>query len=546
MFLLCFFMTRYIFVIGGVMSSVGKGITVGAVGKLLQCRGFRVTGVKIDPYINVDAGTMNPTEHGEVFVTEDGDECDQDIGNYERFLNTDLTSENYMTQGRVLRTVIERERNLEYGGKCVQIIPHVPQEIIKRIEKAGKLNKADFVIVEIGGTIGEYENLLFLEAARMMHLRDPNTCQFILVSYMPIPKHVGEMKSKPTQHAARSVNSAGIQPDFIVCRGEQSLDRVRKQKLSLFCNVQDEDVISAPDVDSIYEIPMLLEKEKIGANILKKFGIKPRKPKLDEWTRFVKTIGAVSDTLKIGVVGKYFGTGNYTLSDSYISVIESVKFACWHHKRKPVLDWIDSTDFEQDPGGLKLLSKYDGIIVPGGFGSRGIEGIMRAIGYVRKKKIPYLGLCYGMQLACIEIARNVAGLDGAHTVEVEKKTKHSIIHINPLQLKNVKNKQYGGTMRLGSYDCSLLKGSIAHKAYGVNKVSERHRHRYEFNNAYKKHLEKAGVRFSGINKENNLVEIIELTNHPFFVGVQFHPEFKSRPLAPHPLFRDFVGSMLAS
>jgi CTP synthase len=542
---------RYIFVVGGVMSGVGKGITTASIGKILQSRGFTVTAIKIDPYVNVDAGTMNPVEHGEVFVTDDGDETDQDMGNYERFLDTDLTSTNYMTTGRVYQSVIERERNLGYKGRCVQVVPHIPEEVISRIKRASKKAKADFTVVEIGGTVGEYENILFLEAARMMHLADPKNVMFILVSYLPVPAHLGEMKTKPTQHATRTLNSAGIHPDFIVCRGEHYMDKPRREKLSIFCNVKPNDVISAPDVSSIYHIPSTFEKQGLSNEILKKFGVKAKKKDLQKW----KTMAAVQEkatkTVKIGIVGKYFSTGDYTLSDSYISVIEALKHAAWANNAKIEMDWINSEDFEKSPAKLKSLSKYDGILVPGGFGTRGIEGVISTVKYCRGKKIPYFGICYGMQLATVEFARNVLGMKAAHTVEVDDVTKDPIIHVNPKQRKNIRENRYGGTMRLGAYDCELKQGTIAHRAYRTSKasqaltISERHRHRYEFNNDYLEAIEKNGLIVSGMNPQSGLVEIVELKNHPFFVGVQFHPEFHSRPLRPHPIFKAFIKAALA-
>jgi CTP synthase len=535
---------RFIFVVGGVMSGVGKGVTTASIGKILQARGYRVTAIKIDPYVNVDAGTMNPVEHGEVFVTDDGDETDQDMGNYERFLETDLTSTNYMTTGRVYMTVIDRERNLGYKGRCVQVVPHIPEEVIRRIKKAATQAQADFTVIEIGGTVGEYENILFLEAARMMHLADPKNVQFILVSYLPVPKHLGEMKTKPTQHATRTLNSAGIHPDFIVCRGEHYMDKPRREKLSVFCNVKPNDVISAPDVSSIYHIPAMFEKQGLSSEILKKFGVKPKKSDLSKWNKMAEVQEQAQKTVKIGVVGKYFESGDYTLSDSYISVIEALKSATWGHKAKVEMDWINSEEFEASPAKLKILSKYDGILVPGGFGTRGIEGVISTVKYCREKKIPYLGICYGMQLACVEFARNVLGKKEAHTVEVDEATKDPIIHINPIQLKNVRENRYGGTMRLGAYDCDLKEGTVARKAYKQASISERHRHRYEFNSDYGKSLEEKGMTISGVNPKTGLVEIIELKDHPFFVGVQFHPEFKSRPLRPHPIFKAFIAAAL--
>ncbi len=538
---------KFVFIVGGVMSSVGKGITAASLGRILQSKGYSVTAVKADPYVNLDAGTMNPTEHGEVFVTDDGDETDQDMGNYERFLGTDLNSENYMTTGRVYETVIHRERNLEYKGKCVQVVPHIPEEIIRRIKNAARINKAEVTIVEIGGTVGEYENILFLEAAREMKLKNPDDVAVMLVSYLPIPGTVGEMKTKPTQHASRALNSTGLQADFVVCRSERPIDKPRRQKISAFCSVPPSHAISAPDVDSIYEIPMLFEKQKVGELLLGVLGLKTKKNDLSEWKRFTSKITKAksgSKKLKIAVVGKYFGTGEYTLADSYVSVIEAIKHACWHQGYRPELTWVDSEQYEESPKKVRELRRYDGIIVPGGFGTRGIEGIIMAIKEARERDIPYFGLCYGMQLACIETARNVAGLKNANTVEVNKKAADQIIIVNPNQQENITKNRYGGTMRLGAYDCNLVKGTKAQEAYGKNKISERHRHRYEFNNKYKKRLEKAGITFSGINKKQDLVEIIERDDHPWFVGVQFHPEFKSRPLDPHPLFFDFAKACI--
>jgi CTP synthase len=531
---------KYIFVIGGVMSGVGKGAATASIGRILQSYGYRVTAIKVDPYVNVDAGTMNPVEHGEVFVTDDGDETDQDIGNYERFLDIDIHSVNYMTTGRIYQTVIERERNLEYGGRCVEVVPHVPEEIIRRIKEAQRRAKADFTLVEIGGTVGEYQNILFLEAARMMKLNHPKEVMFFLVSYLPIPKNTGEMKTKPTQYAVRTVNSAGIQPDFILARAERSLDEPRRRKLSIFCNVREEEVISAPDVDSIYKVPINFEKEGLGKKILKKFGLRVRRHDLNDWARFVESIERAEKAVRIGMVGKYFSSGAFTLSDSYISVIEAVKHAAWKSGLRPVIEWINAEDFEQHPANIKMLSKFDGIIIPGGFGSRGVEGKIRAIKYVRENKIPYFGLCYGMQLATIEFARHVVGLKEATSEEINPNAEHLVIHTMPGQERLLREKKYGGSMRLGAYDCTLADGSIARHAYGQSKISERHRHRYEFNNAYRERLRDAGLMIAGTSPDGILVEIVEIKNHPFFIGTQFHPEFKSRPLSPHPLFTAFI------
>jgi CTP synthase len=537
--------TKFIFVIGGVLSGVGKGVTTASIGRIFKNYGFHTSAIKIDPYINVDAGTMNPVEHGEVFVTEDGDETDQDIGNYERFLDTDLYSTNYMTTGRVYLSVIEKERSMGYKGRCVQVVPHIPMEIIDRIKRAAEKTKAEIMVIEIGGTVGEYENILFLDAARMMKLDNPDDVAFVLVSYLPVPSHLGEMKTKPTQHAARMLNNSGIQPDFIIARGQHDLDKPRREKLAFFCWLQSkDDVIAAPDVESIYDIPEVLEKQNFGKLLAKRLKIKlTKRHNGAKWDQFITKMKTAKKVVKIAVAGKYFATGDYTLSDSYISVIQAVKHAAWSLGAQAEMTWIDSEDFEKNPSSLKNLSQYDALIVPGGFGTRGIEGIISAIKYARENNLPYLGLCYGMQLATIEFARHVLGLKDAHTVEVNPKTKHPIIHINPLQAQNVSHGRYGGTMRLGAYDCVLKSNSKCAAAYGEKKISERHRHRYEFNNDYKEAIDQAGLKVVGVNEEKNLVEIVELKDHPFFVGTQFHPELKSRPTRPHPLF---VGLMKAA
>ncbi|NOQ68031.1 CTP synthase [Patescibacteria group bacterium] len=536
--------TKYIFIVGGVMSGVGKGITTASVGKVLQSKGFSVTAMKIDPYINVDAGTMNPTEHREVFVTNDGIETDQDIGNYERFLNIDILSDNYMTTGRVYESVIHRERNLEYNGKCVEVVPHIPLEVIRRIKKVAKDTKSDFVLIEIGGTIGEYQNVLFLEAARMLKSKQPKDVIVFMVSYLPIPNKIGEMKTKPTQYAARTLNSAGIQADFIICRSEVHIDEARREKISMFCNVEKECVISAPDIDSIYDVPVNFDKENLAQKILSKFGMRVRKKDLKDWRKLANKIKNLDKTIKIGIVGKYFNTGDFVLTDSYISVIEAVKHAAWASNKKPIIEWINSEEYEKNPVKLRELKKLDGVIVPGGFGGRGIEGKIKAIEYLRKNKIPFLGLCYGMQIACIEYARNVCKLKNANTSEINKNTPHPVIDIIPEQKKNLKEKNYGATMRLGAYPAKLKSGTIAKSAYRSNEISERHRHRWEVNPDYIKVLQDKGLVFSGTSPDGRLMEIIELpkSKHPFFVATQFHPEFKSRPLSPHPLFKVFIKS----
>ena len=531
---------KFVFVAGGVMSGIGKGIATASIGRILKSKGFKVTAIKIDPYINVDAGTMNPIEHGEVFVTEDGVECDQDVGNYERFLDENIYTDNYMTTGRVYQSVITKERNLEYHGKCVEVVPDIPNEVIATIKRAGKKVKADFILIEIGGTVGEYQNMLFLEAARMLKISHPKDVLFILVSYMPVPEIIGEMKTKPTQYAVRTLNSAGIQPDMILARSVLALDEPRKKKLSQFCNVAPEDIISAPDVASIYQVPINFEKEHMGNRILKKFGLKPRPSNLADWEALVKIITNSPKPVNIGIVGKYFESGKFTLTDSYISVLEAVKHASFANDRKPNITWISAEDFEKNESSLKNLNQFDGVIVPGGFGNRGVEGKIKAIEYCRKNNIPFFGLCLGMQLAVIEFARHVCDLKDATSAEFNKKAKHLVIDVMEDQKALLKEKKYGATMRLGSYDCQLAPDTISKKAYGAIDITERHRHRYELNNAYREVLQKQGMIMAGLNKEKDLVEIIEIKNHPFFVATQFHPEFKSRPLHPHPLFLAFI------
>ncbi len=538
--------TKFLFVIGGVMSGVGKGTSVASIGAILQSKGFHVEAMKIDPYVNVDAGTMNPVEHGEVFVTVDGDETDQDIGNYERFLNQEIRKPNYMTTGRVYLSVIQKERNLEYGGKCVEVVPRVPEEVIRRIDAVAKTSKADFVLIEIGGTVGEYENILFLEALRMMRLRNPSSVRTILVSYLPVPPSIGEMKTKPTQHAVREVNRVGIAPDFLICRSQHALDIPRREKLSRFCGVPANHIITAQNAKSVYEVPSLFEAQGLGNTLLKSFGMRPRPSHLAPWNALAKKLQSVKKEVRIGVIGKYFSTGDFILSDAYLSVLEAIKHAAWAADRKPVIEWLNSEAYEKDPKSVHELTTFDGILIPGGFGSRGIEGKIAAIKFAREKKIPYLGLCYGMQCAVIEYARNVLRLKGAHTTEINPKSPHPVIHLMDGQGENVKKKQMGGTLRLGSYPCKLKAGTATRKAYGTANISERHRHRYEFNNAYRSDLEAAGLTVSGESPDGSLVEIVEITKHPFFVGVQFHPEFQSRPLSPPPLFRAFVKAACKS
>ena len=541
--------TKYIFIVGGVISGVGKGITSSSIGLILKNRGLSVTAIKIDPYINIDAGTMNPTEHGEVFVLSDGDETDQDMGNYERFLDLNLTRINYMTTGRVYQSVINKERNLEYDGKCVQVVPHIPLEVIGRIKKAAENSKADVAIIEIGGTVGEYENILFLEAARMMKLETPKNVLFVMVSYLPIPSKVGEMKTKPTQHAVRTLNAYGIQPDILLARGETILDEKRREKLSIFCNMPADRVFSAPDVDSVYDIPLNFEKENLSTKLCDILDIVSKKPDQKAWAKwktFAQHAHNGKEVVKIAMIGKYFETGDYMLSDSYLSVIEAIKYSAYAENKKPIISWLSSVQFEKSPEKLEELKNYDGILVPGGFGKRGVEGKLAVVEYARKNKIPYFGLCYGMQMMVIEYARNVLGLKDANTREVNPDSKNIVIDVMESQKENLKNNRYGGSMRLGGYEAVLKDGTIARESYGAKKIIERHRHRYEVNPVFIKDLEAKGLVFSGVSPDGNLMEIAELPKreHPFFLGTQFHPEFLAHPLNPHPLFTSFIKACI--
>jgi len=523
------------------MSGVGKGVATASIGALLKAQGFRVTAVKIDPYVNVDPGTMNPTEHGEVFVTRDGQESDQDLGNYERFLDTDLYADNYMTTGSVYLSVIQRERAMGYGGKTVEVVPHIPLEVIRRIQSAASKTKADIVLVEVGGTVGEYQNILFLEACRMLKLEHPNDVMAVLVSYLPVPGSLGEMKSKPTQYAARSLNSVGIQPDMIVCRSTHPIDAVRKKKLSVFCSVPESAVIASPDVSSIYEVPLNMLKEGVPECIRKTLKLPKREIHMGAWQSFMRKMKTSTKPVRIGVVGKYFSTGDFTLSDAYLSVLEAIKHAAWSIGRKPEIEWLNSEEYEKSPEFMaKHFKNLDGILIPGGFGSRGVEGKMKVIQYAREKKIPFLGICYGLQLAVAEMSRDLLHWKDAASTEFNPKTKHPVIHLMNDQEEKMKNKSYGGTMRLGDCPCRLMPRSKAKALYGSELVHERHRHRYEFNPTYRADLESVGLIISGSSPDGSLAEIIELKDHPFFMASQFHPELTSRPFKPNPLFLGFV------
>ena len=537
---------RYIFVVGGVMSGVGKGVATSSIGTILQSKGLKISLIKADPYLNVDAGTMNPVEHGEVFVLDSGLETDKDMGNYERFLNADMPAENYLTNGMVFKYVIDKERALGYNGKCVEPVYHITEEILNRIKRSIKKTNADFTVFEIGGTIGEYQNAIFLEATRLLKIREPENVMFVMVSYLPVPGKIGEMKTKLTQNAIRQLNSYGIQPDMVIARSEIPIDQKRKEKIAVANGVSSRDIIAAPDIESIYEVPINFERDGLSQRILGHFGIRPRKKDLIAWRRFVSKAKSAKKKLKIAVIGKYFDTGDFVLSDAYVSVIEAIKFSSYWQNVKPELIWINSKEYETGKRSINELRAYDGVIVPGGFGTNGVDGILGSIKFVRENKIPYLGLCYGMQLAVVEYARNKAGLINAHTTEINKSTKYPVIDVMKEQKEKLIKGDYGGSMRLGAYPAVIKPKTLAHQAYGTNKISERHRHRFEVNPEYIDKLTAAGMIFSGISPDGKLCEIVELPKsvHPFFLATQFHPEFKARPLAPHPLFTAFIQAAI--
>jgi CTP synthase len=498
-------------------------------------------------YLNVDAGTIRPQEHGEVFVTDDGIETDEDLGHYERFTHENLTRENYITTGQIYQEVIRKERAFEYCGEDVEAIPHVTDEITRRINLAGTKHNAEIVIIELGGTVGEYQNGIFYEASRIMKLKNPKDVIHLHVTYLPFLANIGELKSKPAQTSVRILNGMGIQPDIIVARTDMPIDQKRLERLALFCNMRPEAIFSAPNLETIYEVPLLFHKQNhhLASTCLKLLGLKLGKHEnILSWKIMAKrAVTKWPKKVNIALVGKYFVTGKYSLVDSYVSVVEAVRHASWKLGISPVFSWIDSDQIEKE--GTDILKDKDGIIVPQGWGSRGTEGKITTVKYVRENNIPYLGLCFGMQMAVIEYARNVLGLKGANSVEVNPKTKYPVIHIMPNQAEYLKKKQYGGTIRLGSWPCVLKKGSKLSKIYdGKTLIHERHRHRYEFNNAFKERFEKNGMIFSGTSPDGKLIEAIELKDHKFFVGTQFHPEYISRPLTPHPIFVSFLSSMI--
>jgi len=533
---------KLVFVSGGVLSGLGKGITTASVSLLLKSRGYKVTTIKCDMYLNIDAGTMNPVEHGEVFVTDDRAETDQDIGHYERFLNEDLPGKNYITAGQVYYDVLQKERRLEYGGKTIDAYEEIPEEIIRRIKKSAQ--GYEIAVIELGGTVGEYQNIMFFEAIRRLKIKDPSSTLLIHVGYLPIPQTLGEPKSKPIQQSIQELNSLGLRPDFVVARSEKPIDLKRKEKIAFSAAIDPQDVISNPDVNPVYRVPLVLEEQDLTRKILQRFGLRSRGRKLGDWKNLIKRIEAARKPVRIGMVTKYISSGDFTLEDSYICVNEAIKHAAWEQGLDPQLVWIDSEKLEEmgKEEFAETLAGMDGMIVPQGWGSRGTEGKIKAIQFAREHKVPYLGLCFGMQMAVIEFSRHVLGLKDAHTAEADPKTKNPVIHVMPNQQKYLQNRQYGGTIRLGAWKCGIAPRTLLRRIYGRRTVSERHRHRYELNNKYRQLLEKNGMKLSGLSSDKELVEAVELDQklHPFFLGVQFHPELKSRPLSPHPIFREFM------
>jgi CTP synthase len=542
--------TKFIFVSGGVISGLGKGITTASISLLLQNRGYNITPVKCENYLNIDAGLINPIEHGDPFLCEDGTEADMDMGTYEKFLGKNMERHNFITMGQIYKTVIERERNFGYEGEDVEAIPHVTDEILKQIKYAGEKEKADIVVVELGGTTGEYQNALYYEASRILSRKKGNSVIHVHVSYLPTPSHLGEPKTKPTQLSVRTLNSMGIQPDFIVARAEKAMDKRRRDRFALFCNVDSENVIDSVDLPSAYETPVYLSKQKLDEKILTMLNLPLHKLNISRWEKMVSSIESKkTKTRTVAIVGKYFATGEYQLRDSYAALMDAIDHAAWAQGVDIRVRWVNAEKLEK--GDLSDIKDTDGIIVPIGWGPRGVEGKIAAIHYARIHNIPYLGLCYGMQLAVVEYARNVLGLKGAHTVECDADTSHPVIHMIKGQDDILKRRAYGGTMRLGRWECKVKAGTLADEAYVTYKgyddkekkiVGERHRHRYEFNDAYGKQFEDAGLIISGRSVVENLAEIIELPAgvHPFFLGTQYHPEYRSRPLSPHPIFMKFI------
>ena len=527
-------MPRFIVVTGGVLSGLGKGVTTASISKILQSKGFNVIPIKIDGYLNTDAGTISPFEHGEVFVTDDGGETDLDLGHYERFLDISLGEENDQTTGKVYKTILEKERHGDYLGKTVQVIPHVTDEVKRRFYKIVKQRKADIAVVEIGGTVGDLENMVYIETMRQMASEKPGSVLFVHLTLVPTIIG-GEHKTKPTQGSVKVLQSMGVQPNIVICRADTELSKDIKKKISLFCSVPENCVISNPDVKSLYELPLIFEKQELSKRIFERFNLKPKKTDLSHWRELAKRDRNPKRETTIVLAGKY------AHPDAYLSIKEALRHAGVRHNCRVNVKLVETEDIEKE-GAEKLLQGFDGMIVPGGFGERGIEGKIMAVKYARENKIPFLGICYGLHMATVEFARDVCGMKGAHTTEVDEKTKYPVIDLMPEQ-KDQCDK--GGTMRLGAYDCEIKPRTLAHKVYGKTKISERHRHRWEVNNDFRKQLEECGLVVSGINKKRDLVEIIEIADHPYFIACQFHPEFKSRIEKPAPLFDGLVKAALS-
>lgn len=545
---------KFVFVSGGVLSGLGKGATAASLGVLLKARGYKVTNLKCENYLNLDSGNINPTEHGDVFLCEDGLEADLDLGSYERFLNQEVGTKNFTTIGQVYSKVIEDTKNLSFNGATVDAIPYVPEEVIRRV--LATATDQDIILVELGGTAGEYQNAIYYEAYRILKLRRPHDTIHVHVTYFPTPGHINELKSKPTQLSVKLLNSMGIQPDFVVGRAEKHIDDKRKEKVAFYCNLDVKDVISNPDASTVYQIPLNFYQQEFDVRVLEKLNLPVNKINLKTWQQLVDNINATyPQTISIAVIAKYLATGEYQLTDSYASLIESLKHAAWHNQINLQLNFIDAEELQKKHSqALKDLKSAAGIIVPIGWGERGVEGKIAAIEYARTNKVPYLGLCYGMQLAAIEFARNVVGMKRAHTTEVDPQTPHPIIHDIPFEERYQRIKGQGASMRLGAYDCVLKPGTLAYKIYDKHQafknkkmgiISERHRHRYEFNNDYRQVLEDNGFVISGTSPDNFFVEMIELPakEHPFFVATQAHPEYKSRPLQPHPIFIEYLAAV---
>jgi len=538
-------MSKYIFVSGGVISGIGKGITAASIAFLLKQAGFSIAPIKFENYLNLDAGTINPIEHGDVFLCDDGTEADMDIGTYEKFLGEEMGKDNFVTMGQIYKTVIDKERRFEYHGEDVEAIPHVTDEIINRIQGLAKKKRAEIVIIELGGTAGEYQNVFYYEASRLLTLKDSSSVAHIHVSYVPTPKHLGEPKTKPTQLSVKMLNSMGIQPDFIIARSEKYLDKRRLDRFAIFCNVSPENIISNPDVGHPYEVPLILNRQNLAQKILRRLNLPIKKPDLSSWEKLLAKIYQKKDKkIKIAIVGKYFGTGDYQLRDSYAALFDAIDHASWANNLEVETQWIDAEKVEKE--GEKIIGKPDGIIVPIGWGERGAEGMIKAASYARRNKIPYLGLCYGMQLAVVAFARDVLGWPDANTTENDPNTPYDVIHLIPKQEEFMKRRAYGGTMRLGAWEAKVKKATLAYQIYQKEIISERHRHRYEFNDKFVSDFENAGLIISARSLVENLAEIIELPKdkHPFYFGIQGHPEYKSRPFNPHPVFIAFLKACI--